>query len=75
MMRMDRVVEVLVETYTRLKGQTGKSSKPILALLQELERSCTLTSRTKESIRTVLSEARQVSNNAAMSYERLSCRT
>jgi hypothetical protein len=62
LMRVEKIVEVLLETYRRLKEQTRKSPKPILALLQEASHYCILPPYLKESIEAELHEARKVSH-------------
>ncbi|KIM29831.1 hypothetical protein M408DRAFT_22702 [Serendipita vermifera MAFF 305830] len=60
MSRVDRIVDVLLETNARLKEQTRKNAKPIISLLQELDRCCILSSNTKGRIQNELNEARKV---------------
>jgi hypothetical protein len=60
MARVERIVEVLLETYRRLREQTQKSPKSILALLRDIDHYCILPLHLKESIRVELSGARKV---------------
>jgi len=60
MMQVERIVEVLLETYNRLREQTRKSSKPILALLQGIDRYCIIASHLREAIQVELNKARKV---------------